>query len=208
MKNQPNLSANLKKLMENANLSEAELARRTGIKQPIIHRLLSGENVNPKLQTLKPIAEYFLLTISQLIGEHEITSVWDGFTSSKHEGWSQVPLINGEDRKNFNCKNTKFVVTESNVRKNAFALYITDQSMEPLFPEGCIVIVEPDIQPSNGNYIIIRCPNNEILLRQLIINNEKKFINTINFKFGTIREITCKDKILGIVIRTIYDHST
>ena len=50
------LSSRLKKLLTNANISEAELARRTGIAQPMVNRLATGKNKNPKLETLKPIA--------------------------------------------------------------------------------------------------------------------------------------------------------
>lgn len=63
------LSANLKVLMSLSKINASELARRTGIAQPIIHRLSTGQNTNPKLATIKPIARYFSVTVSQLIGE-------------------------------------------------------------------------------------------------------------------------------------------
>lgn len=198
------LSTNLKKLMEKSGLSEAELSRRTGIKQPIIHRLLSGENNNPKLQTIKPIADYFLVTISQLIGEDKIMTVWEGLTSAKHQGWNKVKIINLDKVKKPSC--FEFVITEAKISKNSFAMYITDQSMEPLFPNGCVIIAEPEMRPSNKSYVIIDHSTDGILLRQMIINDNRKFISPINFNFGTIRDFTSKDKLLGVVVRTIYDH--
>lgn len=49
-------------------IKSAELARRTGIGQPVIHRLMTGVTENPQILTLKPIADYFEVSIEQLLG--------------------------------------------------------------------------------------------------------------------------------------------
>lgn len=201
------IANNLRKLMTLNNISEHELSRRTGIKQPIINRLLSGQNQNPKLLTLKPIADYFMLSISELIGEQAIDSLWKGFTSRDHHGWVEVPLVNWDQAKEIaEEKISKFVVTECNVSKNAFALYLTDQSMEPIFPEKSIVIVEFGLEPKNGNYVVIKNAKGKLLLRNFLLISNEPYFNPLNYKFGTISKLSKKEKILGTVIRTIYDH--
>jgi transcriptional regulator with XRE-family HTH domain len=67
------LRSNLRYLLDKAELSENELSRRTGISQQIINRMLSGENTNPKIATLTPLAHYFHISISQLIGERPMS---------------------------------------------------------------------------------------------------------------------------------------
>lgn len=199
------ISHNLKILMERSNISEHELSRRTNVKQPIIHRLLSGTNVNPKLLTIKPIADYFMLTVSQLIGEDEIENVWDGLTSGSHLGWKEIPLSNYQEIKHNTTQINKFILTEGNVSTSSFAFYVSDQSMEPLFPTGSIVIVDPKIIPKNGHYIIIKT-HNQIILRNFISISNENYIIPLNNKFGTISKLTNEDEILGTVVRTIYDH--
>ena len=63
-----NLSAVLTHLMSKNGLTSSELARKTGVAQPVIYRLMSGETENPQILTLKPIADYFKLTIDKLSG--------------------------------------------------------------------------------------------------------------------------------------------
>jgi len=63
-----NLATVLTHLMTANNLSASELARKTGITQPVIHRLMTGATVNPQILTLKPIADYFGVSIDQLLG--------------------------------------------------------------------------------------------------------------------------------------------
>lgn len=49
----------LRQLMTENAISENELARRTGLKQPTIHRILSGETRDPRRRTLQPLADFF-----------------------------------------------------------------------------------------------------------------------------------------------------
>ncbi len=204
----PNIAKNLKKLMLLANISESELSRRTNVRQPIIHRLLSGENKNPKLLTMKPLADYFMLSLSEFIGEKDVTTTWKGYTSNNHFGWNEIPLFNEFQILEIDkYKPTKFIISECKVSKRAFAMNVSDQSMEPLFLENCKVIVEPELLPQNNNYIIIQIYNTEKpILRHFIKNHDGNFINAFNNKFDTIRKISIKDRIIGTVIRTIYDH--
>ena len=58
----------LSHLMQAQKLSSSELARRTGVAQPIIYRLMNGKTCNPQILTVKPIADYFAISIDQLLG--------------------------------------------------------------------------------------------------------------------------------------------
>lgn len=58
------IQINLRKLM--GDMSEGELSRRTKVPQTTIHRILTGEIRESKPSTLKPLADYFGLTIAQL----------------------------------------------------------------------------------------------------------------------------------------------
>lgn len=194
-----------------ANISEHELARRTGIKQPIIHRLLSGENTNPKLSTLKPLADYFMISIGELIGEADIAQSWSGFTASKHKGWREVPLIEDWNQISLPSQKkaaTKGIVVDCSLSPEAFSLFARDESMEPLFPKGSIIIIEPTIIPENGDYILIMNENGEAQLRQFHLVVNEKYITPLNKMFGKISKIPTNCRTLGVVIRTIFDHRT
>jgi len=47
-------------------LSENQLSRNTGVPQPTIHRILSGRVGDPRDGTLRPLAEYFGVTVEQM----------------------------------------------------------------------------------------------------------------------------------------------
>ena len=65
----PTVAEILTMLMARERLSDNELAERTGIPQPTISRIKSGDSRDPRDSTLRPLAKYFRLSISQLRGD-------------------------------------------------------------------------------------------------------------------------------------------
>lgn len=63
-----NLSSILSHLMAEIGIKSAQLARETGIGQPVVHRLMTGATENPQVLTLKPIADFFDVSLDQLLG--------------------------------------------------------------------------------------------------------------------------------------------
>ena len=63
------LSSILRQLMGEDKINTSALARKTGILQPVMHRMVTGDTDNPCINTLLPIAEYFGITVDQLVGK-------------------------------------------------------------------------------------------------------------------------------------------
>jgi len=66
------LKDNLKRLMDGAGVSQNGLADATKVPQPTIFRILQGESRDPRNSTLKPIADYFGITVAQLRGDEHM----------------------------------------------------------------------------------------------------------------------------------------
>ena len=65
----PTVAEILTMLMAREGLSDNELAERTGIPQPTISRIKNGDSRDPRDSTLRLLAKYFRLSISQLRGD-------------------------------------------------------------------------------------------------------------------------------------------
>jgi len=55
--------------------NQNELARRTGVAQPNIRRLLNGESQQPRDSTLAPLADFFGVSLAQLRGHEPLSWV-------------------------------------------------------------------------------------------------------------------------------------
>lgn len=62
----------LKGLMERTSINQNELADRTRVPQPTINRILSGESKDPRHSTVKPLADFFGITVAQLRGDEPL----------------------------------------------------------------------------------------------------------------------------------------
>lgn len=65
----------LRKLIIDTRIKEAELSRILGISKSTLHQLLNTDNISPQIDTLRPIAKYFNITIDQLIGDSPLNNL-------------------------------------------------------------------------------------------------------------------------------------
>ncbi len=214
----PSLSSNLKTLMSMAKINASELARRTGVAQPIIHRLSTGQNTNPKLATVKPISRYFMVSVSQLIGEEALPSDKSFYrVSSEHRGWNRVPLITWKDAVEWPQAQTFYqesdtsiyVSTDANVSKSAYSLKIRGSTMEPLFPESTTIIVEPNRAPNDRDFVIVRIGiDPEARLKQVIIDGNDQYLKSLNPDLEDVKvsRLQNNDQILGVMAQAKVDY--
>ncbi len=83
-----------------------------------------------------------------------------------------------------------------------FALQVTDNSMEPEFSQGCIVIVDPVGQCNNGQYVFVEYDGVR-WFRQYTEKGSKKYLIALNNLYPNILLDQSYD-ILGIIIQKNY----
>jgi len=196
----------LNSLIKNEKISESELARQTGIAQPIIHRIVHGQNVNPKIATLRPIANYFHITVSQLIGETAITNTPNLETDCSPQ---PIPLITWQDitlwsknKKELSNQCTKIITGLQNNNKALYATQINNSAMEPKFSKHTIIIVDPARTPANGDHVLVSLPSQmEVIFRQLLIEGKTHYLKSLNPAKTTI--FNSHDQYKGVIIQSI-----
>src|ERR1700730_4201865 len=83
--------------MTEARISASQLSKNTGLPTTTIKRIRSNANANPTLVSLLPIAAFFRISLSQLIGEEDIpANIIKGTFSSNQKLWTRVPIITWE----------------------------------------------------------------------------------------------------------------
>jgi len=160
------LKNNLKALLAQEHLSENELARRTGISQQIINRMLSGANTNPKIGTLSPLAQYFSLSISELIGETEYFM----------QDLARTPFIDWRLLDQFTHHGQQL----HNAPNHTFETCLRDPSMEPKFYSGSRLIFDLSKTPVSGDFVLLASHNASIVLRQFFIRKNTASSKCLN----------------------------
>ena len=78
-----------------------------------------------------------------------------------------------------------------------FALRVLGDSMLPEFAEGAVIIIDPAGAIRDGCYVMAEV-NNEYIFRQLLIVDEKYFLQPLNDLYDTV-EISGQEVIQGVI---------
>ena len=70
----PRLAGNLEALLKTKNLSASKIAQKLGIPMMTIRRLLSGETTDPRISTLKIIADHLGVSVNSLVEDNYPTA--------------------------------------------------------------------------------------------------------------------------------------
>jgi SOS-response transcriptional repressor LexA len=204
--NKMKLAAVLKTLLQKRNLSESELSRRTGVCQPVIHRMASGETDNPKIETLRPIARYFSISLDQLVGDAPLTSE---YVFHVEQELFNLPLISPQDAalwpENKQDIVATLVQTDVKISDLAYAIRLKDSTMYPMFPDGTLLIIEPKESYNHRDFVIARIKNQpQVLFKQLLLDGADQYLKSVNADYPPIK-INPSDKILGVMLQARID---
>ncbi len=199
-----NISIVLEKLMAIQGLTEAELARRTDVKQPVISRILNGDTENPRTVTLESLANHFNISIPQLLGEEPFPNQ----VLQKQNG-CLVPILSLElvkdwlvRRENITDHHTiKWISTDVTQNEKAFAIQLQSRTMAPMLPNGSVLIFDPNVQPSDGDYVVIEMKDLDILLiKELVLDGCETYLRSPNPDIETIR-VKNPYTVLGVMMQ-------
>lgn len=202
----------LRKLMLEANIKEADLARKVNLPQTTINRLLLGGTSDPRANTLKPIADFFGITIGQLCGFEPLPhSRITGATTTQQTAWRFIPIINWEQvsswtftKKNITPDNhPHWIGTERLVSDYSFALPSLS-FMEPRFRIKSILIVDPETQYNDGHYVVVALDGIHPTVRKILKDGLDTLLQSFDQQQSPIK-LAKKHSIYGTIVESRMD---
>ena len=202
------LSSNLEQLMRiHGNLSVSDLARATNLPQPTLHHILSGSTKKPRKNALEGLANFFSVSIQQLIGEESLPNIIPEVIKEDLR-LRTIPIIEWDALKNWpqssiTNAHLKEILLDREVADNSFALVMQDASMEPLFPQNALLIFDLGKTPIDRDFVIAHVGRDDrILFNRLFNDNNENYIKQ-NLEDGDAKLIKLDsnaDRIIGTLI--------
>ena len=81
-----------------------------------------------------------------------------------------------------------------------FALRVLGDSMEPEFPDGCIIVIDPSGVVEDGSYVIAETEKDNFIFRRIIFNDRRYLLTPLNSGYESM-EITSLDVIRGVIVQ-------
>lgn len=204
------IALKLRSLMEARKVSELEIARSLNTSVMTIRRVISGETEDPRISTLKLIADYFNVSIDSLLDDDQISST--NVMEKKIPKF--VPILDWDILKRISsiynvdysqCDKWHPVVTNGNIEIGKYSYALESRpSMQPRFPSGTLFIISPEETPIDGDLILIRMKHdNELSLRELAIDTPKWQFQPIISGSDVLFYDKEQYEIVGVVILTV-----
>ena len=194
----------LNNLLKKHNLTSARLGSLINIPRATITNIATGKTIDPRVSTLQAIADYFNITVGQLLGREVLI---DSHTESMAQqivnviAWEQASNWQGVLSDPEKLKSSKRISIDSISNKNIFALNVVGDAMSPQFYEGTVLIVDPDKTPNNRDFVIVSVDETkDVIFRQLFTEGKFKFLKAANQTFSSY-EMQQNDEIIGVVIQ-------
>jgi SOS-response transcriptional repressor LexA len=188
------------------NMSEAALASAINVPKATIHRVLSGSTPDPRAGTLLPIAQYFNISIEQLMGVAELPNDFPLQTKKAFDS-IQVPFIPIEEITpwmNNEYTPTKFYEVTSfshkSIDQSCFVTQITTDEMAPMFPNKTYLISKKMMSVDNDNIVIaVDLKERLVLIRKYVELKGERYLIPANPAYDII-SFDQKIRLIGVVI--------
>ncbi len=180
-----NLVKSIKKLMHENDVNATELSLRCGVDKGNVSRILSGKTPNPKIETLKSIANFFDITIDQLLGD---TAIPSEHTCGVVVPINRliIPIIDWNNVSYWRQIKNQFIAKQTisvsaDMSQESYALTIKTDEYQPLFIQGEVIAIDPTLQPTDRDYFINHDNQNNITdIKQLIKKNGSLYSKSIS----------------------------
>lgn len=196
--------------------SEGELARRAGVTQPTVHRIISGESKSPKRENIEKIAKA-LRVASKWLWDGGPKSEPDAFDAnvepatgpSRYYEYPEISWVQAgvacEAMDLFNVGDFDAIhPSDAWAGPNGFWLKVRGPSMTSTngmsFSEGMIILVAPGSDVESGQYVVAKLiDTNEATFKQLVRDSGKAYLKPLNPAFPTV-EVDNTWTVVGRVV--------
>lgn len=187
------LSHSLQAIINAKGFNGNRLSAISGVPQPVIHRLQSGETTNPKVQTLQALCKALDVTLPQLLGE----TPWEDRSQSpqllpclKHDALNQWP--------NAASHASTWASTVEAWPDNTFGVTLWDNTMAPVAPQGALAIIAPGQAPQHEDWVLVQHAQHW-RLRIYLSDGCQSLLKALDADFPTT-PITAADSIVGVTL--------
>ena len=207
------LSENLRALLEEKHFSEAQLAKELNIGTATINRIINSRDSQPNLGSLIPIAEYFNVTIDQLLGNKPLYN-YDGKILYEKDTLALVPIFDLTYDNVHSIKNVKknisptdwgrWITININSKNSLVAFLLNEDDYQPSLQKNSLQVVELTQNYQSGDMLLIEFKNSQLMVfKKCFIEGDRIWLINL-FKYELPNEAFNEEKhiIHGRVVLT------
>lgn len=177
------LRRNLAYLIAKQGTNPTALAKATGVQQPTIHRILKGESDDPRTATVKPLADYFGVSVefmrtadAEVFDHGKPPEPYEVEAAPNLRRFKNVPIVGtvegGPDgyleELGHPVGHGDGLIEYPAKDHNTYALRVRGESMRPRIKSGEFIVVEPNTEPNPGDDVVVICHDGRKMVKELL----------------------------------------
>lgn len=205
-----NLANKLAQLLRKKELTANAFAKKSGIPQPTIHKILEGKTTNPGINTIEEIAANLDISPCEFF-DYSYTSNMEGLTPKiPLYPWFtcmdiQEQMVDSEE----NRSDGYFFPEEIHGEQRLFCLKIEGNYYVPTFRDGDIVFFDANKKPVSGSYVVVADDHDAdgdmvflVTIEQIITDGIRLYLRSLNIDIPDtqLRPLFKNQKIIGTCI--------
>lgn len=201
------LSDRIKIVLQENHISQYELAKRLNVSQATVAFWCTGRTKNLRGDYASKLSRLFGYSLQWLTDGIPPQRPSEHSLSPAEIGARRIPLIEFKDIPfPIDGKVYPYLLTDMDISDRAFAVAIKDSSMLPKFEVGDRIIIDPEVQPVPGDFVIVRIDDQEPIFRKLKDRGSDASGNALfefiplNDDFPVIRTDRHKVEIIGTMM--------
>lgn len=192
------IGGNLRKLMLEHNINASQLGAVLNLSAATIKKIRKGGN--PTIGSLQPIADYFKITISQLIG-NVVHGGGDKPIKVSRKSNVHVPVIDWSDIPY--ATNPVFHRGFINVRykldSKVYALLINDDSYD-IFQKDGVLFIDPSAKYAHQDYVLVQKQNQNPNIKRILEEDGSYHLQSITSGINSVLPLTGEFSVLGVIV--------
>ena len=172
------IGKNIRQLMACAKMSEADLCRGVNLPQTTVNRLLSGHTTDPRINTLVAIAQFFEVSLEQLLGFEALIPNNLGISTRG----CILPIINWRHLKGWLYNNLetsselhRWIKTERNFNEHSFALSAPASCSQVFGEESLLLMNRLKSNDLEDGKLVLLEQDTEFYLRKVLREGSQWF---------------------------------
>lgn len=165
------VGTNIKQLRERAGMTQEGLAAKVGVARSTVTQWENGWS-NPRMGMVQKLAGVFRVTSADIVSDEPVKSPLPDKAIPVRGTSAMVPVrVLGrthagermdEDESDYEVEFPEGVVSR---HPGCFALRVEGDCMNRRYPNGCVVLVDPRMEPSNGRSVVAEFEDGRSVLR-------------------------------------------